>query len=92
MTVTRRASGRAQATSTPTSFTDVVSELQALDGQNWGCATDGFGILIDGVVEERRFTLFVSNPEFCDDDRSRSAVRALNMLGPSNWAPITGRR
>lgn len=72
----------------PTSLREALSQLQSLDGQNWGCAVDGVSILVDGVVDGHRFAFAVSNPDFCDDERSRLAVRGLSAVGPSNWQPI----
>jgi hypothetical protein len=92
MTVVGRAYRRTHTIAPPASLYEILSELQSLDGQNWGCAVDGRSILVDGVVDGRRFAFQVSNPDFCDDDRSRLALRALNVVGPSTWEPIFGGR
>jgi hypothetical protein len=86
MLVTRRANGRHLSDSAPSALTEVLSELRVLDGENWGCGSDGVGVLLDGVIDGDRFTLSVSNPDFCDDDRSRLVLRSLSSLdlgGPS---------
>lgn len=91
MILTRRASRRPHANPQPASFSEILSQLQSLDGQNWGCAVDGVSILVDGVADGHRFAFSVSNPEFCDDDRSRLALRGASAAGPSSWQPLGGR-
>lgn len=65
-----------------------LSQLYTLDGQTWGCTTDGVSILVDGIVDGRRFAFSAGDPDFCDDERSRLAVRSIRQLAPSNWRPI----
>ncbi len=90
MTVTQRAVRRIPGT--PPILSSLLIELRTLDGQNWGCAVDGAGILVDGVVDRHRFVFAVSNPDLCNDERSRLAVRAVNLAGPSSSRPLVTER
>ncbi len=87
MTLAHRAY-RDLPTSASLTLREALSQLHSLDGQNWGCVVDGVSILVDGVVDGRRFAFAVSNPDFCDDERSRLAVQGISPVAPSNWQPI----
>lgn len=88
MTLTHRAYRDSPAPVSPASLREALSQLHSLDGQNWGCAFDGVSFLVDGVVDGHRFTFAVSNPDFCDDDRSRQALQGISAMGPSTWRPM----
>ena len=92
MTVTRRATRRIRQISSPESLSGLLTELLTLDGQNWGCAVDGVGVIVDGVVDRRRFVFAAGNPDLCGDERSRLAVRAVNEAGPSGWRALVMER
>jgi hypothetical protein len=92
MTVTGRANRPRHLIAPPASLAAVLSELRSLDGQNWGCAADGDAILVDGVADGHRLVFSVSNPELCNDDRSRLVLHALDVVAPTTWSPLFGRR
>jgi hypothetical protein len=56
-------------------------ELRRYDAQTWSCPVyDGGKVIVDALIDRRRFTLSAGNPEFCDDARSRAVAELHSSI------------
>jgi hypothetical protein len=56
----------------------LMPNLAKLNGQAWGCALGGSGVMVQGVTSGQQFFFSTSNPSFCSDERSRLVVELLH--------------
>ena len=82
VTVTSLGKSQLQPGRTSASLQDLLSKLQALDGQDWACAVDGESTTVEGVASGKRFAFHASNSWLCHDDRSTLLRRMLDVTGP----------